>query len=137
MWGLYGVGIADQSVRFGEDGRDAWPYNVGKGRIVEYRWSGGLYHSGDVIVGNSEFAKGHRVCIELNMDSNPRTVTFFYDDKEQENYVANIPEAVRFWTFFHQKGAQFKILKFERVYEAYAQHRTGFRALTFGQDWKQ
>lgn len=31
------------------------------------------------------------------MDSNPRTVTFFYDDKEQENYVANIPEAVRFW----------------------------------------
>lgn len=31
------------------------------------------------------------------MDSNPRELTFFVNDIEQNNYIVNIPSAVRFW----------------------------------------
>ncbi|KAA6397602.1 MAG: hypothetical protein EZS28_006873 [Streblomastix strix] len=92
---LEAVGIADESVEY-QHHNFPWT-NVDRNKIVVYYLYGGIRHIGDYIEGNADFNKGDRVTLELNMDSNPRTLTFFVNDVEQPNYVTNIPPAVRFW----------------------------------------
>ncbi|KAA6398531.1 MAG: putative NEK/NEK6 protein kinase [Streblomastix strix] len=93
---MEGVGIADESVRF-EKGEN--PHARGWEKIVYYRKMGDIGHNGgNWVVGNQPFIFAQQnVAMELNMDSNPRTLTFFVNDEEQPNYVTNIPQVVRFW----------------------------------------
>ncbi|KAA6395420.1 MAG: hypothetical protein EZS28_009050 [Streblomastix strix] len=97
------------------------------------------HNSKEVSVGNENYNKeGSRVALELNMDSNPKTLTFFYNDVKQPHYIINIPPAVRFWAYLTGRGISFKVNKFERLSEATAKHLEGkSQALTWGKDWKK
>ncbi|KAA6381797.1 MAG: hypothetical protein EZS28_022676 [Streblomastix strix] len=116
------VGVADDTLKF---------------KYVEY-WSGGdLQHVGEYIGENSSFYENHRVALELNMDSNPHTLNFFIDDKQQRNYVINIPNSVRFFACFYEKQSQFKVLKFERLSSPTSKRIEGCRALEWGKLWRK
>ncbi|KAA6376248.1 MAG: hypothetical protein EZS28_028225 [Streblomastix strix] len=106
-------------------------------KFVEY-WSGGqLFHVGEYIVGNSSFYENHHVAMELDMNSNPHTLNFFVDDKQQPNYVVNIPNSVRFFAYFYQQQSQFKVLKFERFSAPTSKRIEGCRALEWGKLWRK
>ncbi|KAA6385829.1 MAG: hypothetical protein EZS28_018644 [Streblomastix strix] len=134
---LYGVGIADESVKYQQDQS---PIANGNSKVVQYWSGGGLEHiSKELTEGNEDYSKeGSRVALELNMDSNPRTLTFFYNDVEQPNYIINIPPAVRFWAHLWSRGTSFKVNKFERLSEPTAKHLEGkSQPLVWGKDWKK
>ncbi|KAA6368353.1 MAG: hypothetical protein EZS28_036119, partial [Streblomastix strix] len=73
----------------------------------------------------------------LNMDSSPRTLTFFKNDVEQPDYVTNIPAAVRFFAFLWEKGTAFKVLKFDALSAPTAKHGAGSRAWEYGTEWQK
>ncbi|KAA6357612.1 MAG: hypothetical protein EZS28_046861, partial [Streblomastix strix] len=98
---------------------------------------GRIIHNGYWIEGNSGFSGGSRIGMELNMESNPRSLTFFIDDKEQKNFVINIPKAVRIFCYILLEGASFKINKFEFLSTPTARHGEGSRALEYGKKWKK
>ncbi|KAA6385234.1 MAG: putative NEK protein kinase [Streblomastix strix] len=133
---LQGLGIADESVRYG---RNEWPWDRGKDKIVYYQYNGDIQHNGSDygIGGNSGFSDGCRIGMELNMESNPRSLTFFIDDKEQPNFIINIPKAVRIFCYIPWKGSSFKIIKFEFLSTPTARHGEGSRALEYGKYWKR
>ncbi|KAA6388793.1 MAG: hypothetical protein EZS28_015686 [Streblomastix strix] len=128
------VGIADESVRYG---RNEGPSERGWEKIVYYDCSGDIAHIGDFIEGNSEFDDGCRIGMEMNMESNPRSLTFFINDKEQPNFIINIPSAVRIFCFIYLKGASFKITKYEFLSTPTARHGEGSRALEYGKEWEE
>ncbi|KAA6370046.1 MAG: hypothetical protein EZS28_034427, partial [Streblomastix strix] len=131
---LWAVGIADESVRYG---RDEEPDARGWAKIVKYSFDGDIAHIGDYIKGNSKLRKGSRIGMELNMESNPRSLTFFIDDKEQPNFVINIPKAVRIWCLISYQGASFKINKFEFLSTPTARHGEGSQAWEYGKEWEK
>ncbi|KAA6398234.1 MAG: hypothetical protein EZS28_006241 [Streblomastix strix] len=90
---LHGIGIADESIRYSQDEE---PFARGEDKVLEYRSFGSIKHIGESIDGNRNFY-GYPTTLELNMDTDPRTLTFFVQDEEQPNFVYNIPAAVRFW----------------------------------------
>ncbi|KAA6353041.1 MAG: hypothetical protein EZS28_051432, partial [Streblomastix strix] len=125
--------IADETVKYE---RRQSPEARGGEKIVGYYNIGKIDHIGDWIEGNAKFYKtGDRVALELNMDSSPRTLTFFVNDKEQPNYATNIPVAVR--AFLWEKGVAFKVLKFEALSAPTAKHGAGSRAWEYGTKWQQ
>ncbi|KAA6362761.1 MAG: hypothetical protein EZS28_041712, partial [Streblomastix strix] len=131
---LGGVGIADESVRYG---RDEWPNIRGYDKIVDYCYNGDILHIGDY-GGNSDFDDdGCRIGMELNMESNPRSLTFFNDDEEQPIFIINIPKAVRIFCLIGYKGASFKINKFEFLSTPTARHGEGSRAWEYGKEWNK
>ncbi|KAA6375730.1 MAG: hypothetical protein EZS28_028742, partial [Streblomastix strix] len=91
---LRGLGIAEESVHY-ERGQE--PRDAGKEKVVGYRYDGRLHHIGNFIHGNYRITDGHHLGMELNMDSNPRTLTYFLDGSEQNMYATNIPASVRVW----------------------------------------
>ncbi|KAA6359855.1 MAG: hypothetical protein EZS28_044619 [Streblomastix strix] len=95
-----------------------------------------MSHLGDRIE-NDEFSSGDRVAMELDMNSMPRTLTFFVNDVEQKNYVTNIPAAVRFFALLYKQGTQFKVLKFETLSIPTAKHLKGSRAWKWGTEWEK
>ncbi|KAA6363536.1 MAG: hypothetical protein EZS28_040937, partial [Streblomastix strix] len=131
---LWAVGIADESVRYG---RDEHPEIRGGDKVVGYNSGGGIAHIGDFIEGNSGFSDGCRIGMEMNMESNPRSLTFFINDKEQPNFIINIPKAVRIFCYIWQKGASFKINKFEFLSTPTARHGNGSRAWEYGKEWEK
>ncbi|KAA6399106.1 MAG: hypothetical protein EZS28_005369 [Streblomastix strix] len=130
---LAGIGFADESVCYG---RNEWPSKRDLDLIVYYRCSGGIQHFFEWIVGNSGFSDRSRIGMELNMESNPRSLTFFIDDKEQPNFIINIPNAVRIWCYIYLKGASFKITMFEFLSTPTARHGEGSHALEYGKERK-
>ncbi|KAA6379828.1 MAG: hypothetical protein EZS28_024647, partial [Streblomastix strix] len=127
---LVEVGIADETVKYE---RKEFPDARGQDKIVQYDWNGDICHIGDFITGNAEFNTGDRVALELNMDSSPRTLTFFVNDEEQPNYVSNIPASVR--ALLWCKGEAFKVLKFEALSAPTAKHGAGSHAWEYGTKW--
>ncbi|KAA6353671.1 MAG: hypothetical protein EZS28_050802, partial [Streblomastix strix] len=92
-------------------------------KMVIYLCNGQIKHSGEWIKDNAKFdEEENTVALELNMGSEPRTLTFFVNNQEQPNYVTHIPPAVRFWAYFYDKGDQFQITKFKRDYLPTAKH---------------
>ncbi|KAA6378960.1 MAG: putative Serine/threonine protein kinase [Streblomastix strix] len=131
---LQGVGIADESVRYG---RDEGPLARDSDKVVYYSCSGPIHHFDDSIWGNPRFEDdGCRIGMEMNMESNPRSLTFFFDDKEQPNFFINIPKAVRIWCWIGSKGS-FKITKFEFLSTPTARHGKGSRAWEYGKEWRK
>ncbi|KAA6372278.1 MAG: hypothetical protein EZS28_032194, partial [Streblomastix strix] len=83
---------------------------------------GSIAFAEESVSGNAEFDKGNYVALELNMDSTPRTLTFFVDDEEQPQYITYIPESVSFWVFLFEVDSSFKVTKFERLRNPTAKH---------------
>ncbi|KAA6392741.1 MAG: hypothetical protein EZS28_011737 [Streblomastix strix] len=129
------VGIADETVHYK---RHEWFDARGYDKIVYCFREGWLRHSGQFgVKGNAEFDNdGDRVAMELNMDSNPRALTFYVNDVEQPIFVTNIPEAVRFYVFLMEEDQSFKVLKFEALSAPIAVHGTGSRSLDYESEWK-
>ncbi|KAA6377492.1 MAG: hypothetical protein EZS28_026980 [Streblomastix strix] len=127
------VGISDESVHFS---RNQSPSSAGKNNTIQYFRDGQISHNENWVEGNVKFSSGDRIALELNMDSNPRELTFFVNDIEQNNYIVNIPSAVRFWAFFWNKQQSFEILKFE--YQLFSCAKHGDKSLSFewGKEWK-
>ncbi|KAA6360037.1 MAG: hypothetical protein EZS28_044436, partial [Streblomastix strix] len=127
-----GVGIADESVHFKRNGVPLQQF-----KTVTYWRGGDLKYEGEDIGGNSRQVENHRVALELDMDSIPHTLNFFVDDKQQPNYVVNIPNSVRFHAFFYVQQSQFKVLKFERLSAPTSKRIEGCRALEWGKLWRK
>ncbi|KAA6374133.1 MAG: hypothetical protein EZS28_030341 [Streblomastix strix] len=111
----FGVGITDASVVFRlnkepfHDGHD-------KSTIGFYNWNnenGVLYHMNEIFA-NSKFSSGQKIGAEVDMDSQPRTLTFYIDDVEQPDFIFGIPEAIRFWAYIRRPSSSFTVSKFER-----------------------
>ncbi|KAA6387706.1 MAG: putative STE family protein kinase [Streblomastix strix] len=131
---LQRIGITREPVRFS---RNEEPDPRGLDKMVIFSCGGWIQHIGaDWIKGNSVFIDGQRLGMEINMESNPRSLTFFIDDKEQPSFIINIPNAVRIWCYLYEKGASFKITKFEFLSTPTASHGKGSRALEWGKEWK-
>ncbi|KAA6367545.1 MAG: hypothetical protein EZS28_036928 [Streblomastix strix] len=129
---LSAVGIADETVKYE---RREYPQARGYEKIVEYKQLGYIEHIGDHIEGNAGFENaGDRVTLEMNMDSSPRTLTFFKNDVEQPNYVTNIPAAVR--ASLPSLDNAFKVLKFEALPAPTAKHAAGSRSWEYGTEWE-
>ncbi|KAA6393349.1 MAG: hypothetical protein EZS28_011125 [Streblomastix strix] len=131
---LPGLGIADESVRYG---RNEMPWERISDWIVYYHCQGSIQHIGGRQIGeNSGFRNDGCIGMELNMESNPRSLTFFIDDKEQPDFIINIPKAVRIFCYIIGKGDSFKITKFEFLSTPSARHGKGSRAWEYGKEWK-
>ncbi|KAA6354395.1 MAG: hypothetical protein EZS28_050078, partial [Streblomastix strix] len=125
------LGIADESIRFSENEK---PNEKEVEKILSYNLNGEIIHIGDNIAGNKEFKAGDRIALEINMKSNPRTLTFFINDREQLNYISRIPSSVRFYAHLSGKSSSFKILIFERLSEPSADHEAGAHSFDWGKE---
>ncbi|KAA6399595.1 MAG: hypothetical protein EZS28_004874 [Streblomastix strix] len=130
---LLGIGIVEDTVtQYGKDeGPDAKVMN----KIIQFSSLGLLIHIEAYTQNVEMFKEGDRIAMELNMDSNPRTLTFFINDKEQKVYVSNLPKAVRFWAFLYQENSSFKILSFDRIPKPTAKHSFGSKELKWEVNW--
>ncbi|KAA6381091.1 MAG: hypothetical protein EZS28_023383 [Streblomastix strix] len=131
--GLEGFGIADKLVHYD---RNEHPYSKGWRNIVQFERIGKIQHYDDWIGYLKQFEDGCHVALEVNMDNNPRTLTFFVGNEEIIHYITNIPDSIRFWAFLMNKGDSFQVLKFERLGEPSAKHGEGSRAWEYGTIWK-
>ncbi|KAA6378561.1 MAG: hypothetical protein EZS28_025912 [Streblomastix strix] len=118
------VGIAVESARFGFE------------NVARFMHKGWFKHIGGWLSDYTEYKTNDRVTLELNMDSNPRTLSFFVNDKEQKLYVVNVPAAVRFWAYLQGKPESFKVLKFETVSAPTAKHSFFSSKRKWGEEWK-
>ncbi|KAA6372097.1 MAG: hypothetical protein EZS28_032375, partial [Streblomastix strix] len=129
---LFAIGIADSSVVFkpnngpGEDGN--------KGKTVRY-WSHGYLEHINGGPSHQGFVCRYKIGLEVNMISSPRRLTFFVNDVEQQCYVVNIPEAIRFWSYIHDPNSSFRVTRFERRSSSSAHGVTGSRRLEWGKEW--
>ncbi|KAA6377902.1 MAG: hypothetical protein EZS28_026571 [Streblomastix strix] len=132
---ISGIGIADESVHYG---RGQVPQDGGDSKIVFYKDNGDITHfGGEWIVGNSEFKdEKQRIALELNMDSTPRTLTFFNNGKEQPNYIIKVPPAVRFWVYLQYKESAFKVINFINPKTSSAKHAQGSYQFEWGKQWE-
>ncbi|KAA6369432.1 MAG: hypothetical protein EZS28_035041 [Streblomastix strix] len=126
------IGISPENLLFGETIKT--PIARGLGRTVSYFFTGEIQQNG--MVKNQEYSNaGDRITLELNMDTEPKSLTFFINNVEQKFFVVKIPDSVRLWVHFNGIGS-FKILNFERVAAPLAKHE-GSVALIWGDDWEE
>ncbi|KAA6384060.1 MAG: putative Serine/threonine-protein kinase Nek3 [Streblomastix strix] len=128
---LHGIGIADESIRYD---RGEEPFARGEDKVLAYFSYGCINHIGESINGNRNFFR-ENITLELNMDTDPRTLTFFIKDEEQPHFIYNIPAAVRFWTYLLASNSSFKILNFERLKTPSAQHGKDSASWDWEEEW--
>ncbi|KAA6348414.1 MAG: hypothetical protein EZS28_051978 [Streblomastix strix] len=97
---------------------------------------GWFIHIGAYLKYYADFKTKDRLAIEVNMNSNPRTVGFFVNDAEQRLYVVNIPPAIRFWCYISQNNS-FKVLKFESLSKPKADPGFFSKKRQWGEEWKK
>ncbi|KAA6388036.1 MAG: putative MAP kinase kinase family domain protein [Streblomastix strix] len=132
------VGIADESVRNGRYKSLYGRNEIYKYKTVEYYRNGYIHHIDDGIKGNSYFFEdGCRLGMEVNMDSNPRTLTFFVKNKEQTNYVIGIPESVRFMLTFPESNSEIEIDKLTKLSAPTALHGNDSISWDYSEEWIQ
>ncbi|KAA6381193.1 MAG: hypothetical protein EZS28_023280 [Streblomastix strix] len=134
---LSAVGIVENNIDFGRHGSPfKFPHNT-----VRYWQNIGLQHCGSTIKGNADFYhENQTVAMEVNMDSNPRTLKFFVDDEEQQFFVVDIPQSIRFFAYFFEKGAKFQLTQFVRLYCPSTKKGKGVKGaqwLKYGKEWQQ
>ncbi|KAA6370607.1 MAG: hypothetical protein EZS28_033866, partial [Streblomastix strix] len=130
---VFGIGIADSSVVFKPDNGPSLDGNGGK--TVNYWSCGSLYHI-NWGPSNQEFDCGQRIGAEVNLICRPRRLTFFVDDVEQQFYVINIPQAIRFWSYIWRPHSSFRVTRFERRSFSSAHGVTGSIGLEWGKEWQ-
>ncbi|KAA6401215.1 MAG: hypothetical protein EZS28_003259 [Streblomastix strix] len=111
--------------------------NLKKIRAIGIADNGWIYNINDYVKGNSQFDSGDHVKMELNMENDPHSLTFFVNDVEQPHYVVGIPPEVRIWIFLENIGESFKILKFQKLLNPVAQHGPGTQMWEWGKNWHQ
>ncbi|KAA6367593.1 MAG: hypothetical protein EZS28_036880 [Streblomastix strix] len=128
----FALGIADSTVVFQPNKYPDEDEN--KEKTVGYYRDGQLIH---INLGpyNQQFFCGQRIGAEVDMSSSPRKLTFFIDDVEQQYYVINIPQAIRFWSFIFERNSSFRVTRFERRSSSSAHGVTGSIGLEWGKDW--
>ncbi|KAA6373396.1 MAG: hypothetical protein EZS28_031077 [Streblomastix strix] len=133
---LSGIGIADSSAVFGSN---EGPSEGESGKkTVRYNKDGDLGHIGAYISGNSQIEENKSITMEVNMNIKPRTLTFFYENKEQSVSVRNIPPSIRFYIYLYYPNSTFIITKFENVQCSSAKGGIkGQRILEWGKEWKK
>ncbi|KAA6382817.1 MAG: hypothetical protein EZS28_021655 [Streblomastix strix] len=130
---LKGIGIANRDANFGRH-EDAF---VGTNaiQVVEWKPNGSLHHNKNAVFYDSRYKEGDCIALELNMDSEIRTLSLFVNGKMQNDYITHIPDAVRFWTYTNTVGDSFRVLKFERQQYPTGMHCEGSRSWKYGEDW--
>ncbi|KAA6389626.1 MAG: hypothetical protein EZS28_014847 [Streblomastix strix] len=129
------VGLIEKSVhyRIGE----SLDNEENKKRSVRYLKSGEISHWGDKIGGNTPFDKpGERIALEVNMDSDPKTLTFYINDEEQPYYVTDLPLSVRFMANIKKKDDAFRVNKFEQLLTPTRKGVKGSRSYKWGKVWQ-
>ncbi|KAK2949611.1 hypothetical protein BLNAU_15471 [Blattamonas nauphoetae] len=94
-WGQKRVGIIDNS----SDTFDEFPGQSSKS--IGYAGSGFIEHNGRT-QGNEIFEHQQRIGMQVNMDSNPRTLHFFLNGRQQPVYCVNIPPSIRFCSYMYR-----------------------------------
>ncbi|KAA6387319.1 MAG: hypothetical protein EZS28_017155 [Streblomastix strix] len=127
------VGIAKMDAHYK---RNEDPYS-GLNYIFVAGWkpTGCLSHLGDSVYTDSKYSDGDVVALELNMDSDPRTLSLFVNGKMQNDFITHVPDAVRFWAHISKIGDSFKVLKFERLPNPTGVHCEESREWKYGEDW--
>ncbi|KAA6374123.1 MAG: hypothetical protein EZS28_030350 [Streblomastix strix] len=130
----FGIGIADSTVVF-QPNKGPWDEGNDK-KTIYYRCDGRLLH---INYGphNQDFVCGQKIGAEVNMISSPRKLTFFVNDVEQQYYVINIPQAIRFWSYIIHPNSSFRVTRFERRSSSSAHGVKGSRQLECGKDWSK
>ncbi|KAA6371169.1 MAG: hypothetical protein EZS28_033304, partial [Streblomastix strix] len=130
---LWQIGIVDEDVKMVRDIKFG---DKGSEKIACFQRLGKLHHYGDWIEGNSKFDDGDRVALELDLTSNPSTLTLFINNKEQKYYIISVPENAKFWCLL-LGGEQIKVLKYEQLQTAKSQHKEGSVQWEFGTIWRK
>ncbi|KAA6389965.1 MAG: hypothetical protein EZS28_014511 [Streblomastix strix] len=112
-----------------------WPFDD-ENKTVYYYCGGELIHINIWGPSNKVFVCGQRIGAEVNMSSSPRKLTFFVNDVEQQNYVINIPQAIRFWSYIYEPNSSFRVTRFERRSSSSAHGVTGSRGFEWGKWWE-
>ncbi|KAA6360336.1 MAG: hypothetical protein EZS28_044137, partial [Streblomastix strix] len=130
----FGIGIANSTVVFKPN---KWPHeDENAGKTVGY-WNGGVLYHINLGPLNQRFVCGQRIGAEVNMSSSPRKLTFFVNDVEQQYYVINIPQAIRFWSFICDPNTSFRVTRFERRSSSSAHGVKGSLGLEWGKQWPE
>ncbi|KAA6386985.1 MAG: putative serine/threonine-protein kinase Nek6 [Streblomastix strix] len=131
----FSIGIADSSAVFGSNER---PYSgENEKKTVCYWRTGEISHIGYSIPGNSRIESNKSVSCEVNMNISPRTLTFFYENKEQGLSVRNIPSSIRFYIFLYKENSSFTINRFENVQYSSAKGVSNGKVFEWGKEWKK
>ncbi|KAA6360399.1 MAG: hypothetical protein EZS28_044074, partial [Streblomastix strix] len=111
--------LADSTAVFGPN---KWPSSDGnKEKTVRYDNGGNLSHIGSGTKENAPFDNGRFVGCEVDMNSTPKTLTFFVDGKQQPIFV-------------NQPGQSFGITRYERILSTQAKGKG--KQLEWGKEWK-
>ncbi|KAA6386477.1 MAG: hypothetical protein EZS28_017996 [Streblomastix strix] len=70
--------------------------------------------------GNDRFQDNVTISAEVDMNSIPRTLTFFVEEKQQPVFVSNIPESIRFCAYRSFSKSSFQIVSLCQLEEAIA-----------------
>ncbi|KAA6360544.1 MAG: hypothetical protein EZS28_043929, partial [Streblomastix strix] len=128
------VGITDASCSFdvskgpSSDGNDK--------KTIRYYNNGDFDHVSYDKVQNKRYQDEERIAVEVDMTSNPRKVTFFVNEVEQQNYVVNIPSKIRFWAYNVNSLSTFTVTKFQRLNKSSFKGFPHSVALEWGKRWK-
>ncbi|KAA6404018.1 MAG: hypothetical protein EZS28_000449 [Streblomastix strix] len=139
---LFSVGIAESSKVFGQYES---PYGRMNNQLIMNikQLKGELSHIirdnklSYPVLGNSPFHCEQKVSIEVDMNTTPRTLTFFIDGEEQKNSVISIPKSIRFFACILKQGSSFEISKFQRLTYSKASGVKQSLAWIWGEMWKQ
>ncbi|KAA6377150.1 MAG: hypothetical protein EZS28_027323, partial [Streblomastix strix] len=82
-----------------------------------FRYSGEICQNGNYLEGNAGMFSGDVVTIEINMDTQPRTICLFINGHQQPNFMANIPASVRPYFTIYQIGDSVTVLSLKRCTE--------------------
>ncbi|KAA6399942.1 MAG: hypothetical protein EZS28_004526 [Streblomastix strix] len=132
---LNSIGVAHKSVNYNRGEHPDKSFFI-REKVVMYHSQCYVQQIFTPLWGNSTFhGSGHKMAMELNMVSNPRTLTFFVNNIEQKNYIVGVITSLRFFANLYDAGSQFQVTKFEYISESAAKHGPGTRALQWGKDW--
>ncbi|KAA6387371.1 MAG: hypothetical protein EZS28_017101 [Streblomastix strix] len=128
-------GLADSSIIFAS-GDQTWNNSKYKEKNVCYYSDGEIIHRNDVWKnGNIGFNDQQSIAMEVNMNADSRTLHFFIEDKQQQNFVIDIPESVRFYVFLRYQDSSFQITRFERLQSSSVRQIEGQNAFKWGTEW--
>ncbi|KAA6394240.1 MAG: hypothetical protein EZS28_010231 [Streblomastix strix] len=104
--GLESFGIADKLVHYDRNEQNLSKCNE---VIMEGGTSYNLSKQAKFNMPMIELAIQNSLKMAVNMDNNPRTLTFFVGNEEIIHYITNIPDSIRFWEI-HSKFLSLKDL---------------------------
>ncbi|KAA6366849.1 MAG: hypothetical protein EZS28_037624, partial [Streblomastix strix] len=107
-----------------------------KGKTVCYKNNGCVTHMNNKeIAGNAKIEDGQTIALEVNMSTNPRTLTFFINGQQQPISISNIPSSIKFWINLRAQKQSFTLTRFERIQTSSTTSLLNSKVLQWGQVW--